>query len=56
MSQRGAEMMREDMDALGPVRIRDVELAQQQVISIIRQLEVEGILNVRGGVGEQYVV
>jgi flagellar motor switch protein FliG len=56
MSQRGAEMMREDMDTLGPVRIRDVEGAQQQVISIIRQLESEGILSVRGGVGEQYVV
>jgi len=56
MSQRGAEMMREEMESLGPVRIRDVEGAQQQVITIIRQLESEGILSVRGAVGEQYVV
>ena len=56
MSQRGAEMMREDMETLGPVRIRDVEGAQQQIIGIIRQLETEGVLSVRGAVGEQYVV
>jgi flagellar motor switch protein FliG len=56
MSQRGAEMMREDMDAIGPVRIRDVEAAQQQVIAMIRQLEAEGVLSLRGSVGEQYVV
>ena len=56
MSQRGAEIMREDMDALGPVKIRDVEAAQQAVIAIIRQLESEGVLNMRGTVGEQYVV
>ena len=56
MSQRGAEMMREDMEALGPVKIKDVEAAQQQVIAIIRQLESEGVLSLRGTVGEQYVV
>ena len=56
MSQRGAEMLREDMDALGPIRIRDVETAQQQVISVIRQLEADGLLSMRGTVGEQYVV
>jgi flagellar motor switch protein FliG len=56
MSQRGAEMMREDMEALGPVKIKDVEAAQQQVIAVVRQLESEGVLSVRGTVGEQYVV
>ncbi len=56
MSQRGADMMREDMEALGPVKIKDVEAAQQQVITIIRQLESEGVLSVRGTVGEQYVL
>jgi flagellar motor switch protein FliG len=56
MSQRGAEMMREDMEALGPVKIKDVESAQQQVITVIRQLEAEGVLSLRGTVGEQYVV
>jgi flagellar motor switch protein FliG len=56
MSTRGAEMLREDMDALGPVKIRDVESAQQQVISVVRQLETDGVLSLRGTVGDQYVV
>jgi flagellar motor switch protein FliG len=56
MSQRGAEMLREDMDALGPVKIKEVENAQQQIITIIRQLEAEGVLSLKGTVGEQYVV
>jgi flagellar motor switch protein FliG len=55
MSARGAEMMREDMEAMGPVRIRDVEGAQQQVIAMIRQMEAEGVINLKGGAGEQYV-
>jgi flagellar motor switch protein FliG len=56
MSQRGAEMLKEDIDALGPVKIRDVEAAQQQIISVVRQLEGEGVLSIKGAVGEQYVV
>ena len=40
----------------GPVKIKDVEAAQQQVIAVIRQLEAEGVLSLRGTVGEQYVV
>jgi flagellar motor switch protein FliG len=56
MSQRGAEMLREDMEALGPVKIKDVEAAQQQIISIVRQLETEGVVSLKGTVGEQYVV
>jgi len=56
MSQRGAEMVREDTDALGPVKVKEVESAQQQIIAVVRQLEVEGVLNLRGAVGEQYVV
>jgi flagellar motor switch protein FliG len=56
MSGRGAETMREEIETLGPVKIRDVEAAQQQIISTIRGLEAEGVLSVRGTVGEQYVV
>jgi flagellar motor switch protein FliG len=56
MSQRGADMLREDMDALGPIKIKEVEAAQQQIIAIVRQLEAEGVLNLKGTVGEQYVV
>jgi flagellar motor switch protein FliG len=56
MSQRGAEMLREDMDALGPVKIKEVEGAQQQIIAVVRQLESEGTISLKGTVGEQYVV
>lgn len=56
MSQRGSEMMREDMDALGPVKIKEVEGAQQQIIAILRQLEGEGTISLKGAGGEQYVV
>lgn len=56
MSQRGAEMMREEMELLGPVKIKDVEAAQQQVISVVRQLEDEGVISMKGGGGDQYVV
>jgi flagellar motor switch protein FliG len=56
MSQRGAEMLREDMDALGPIKIKEVEAAQQQIIAVVRQLESENVISLKGTVGEQYVV
>jgi flagellar motor switch protein FliG len=56
MSQRGAEMLREDLDALGPIKIKEVEAAQQQIIAVFRQLEAEGAISLKGTVGEQYVV
>lgn len=57
MSQRGAEMLREEMETMGPVKIKDVEGAQQQIISVVRQLENEGVISMKGGGGgEQYVL
>jgi flagellar motor switch protein FliG len=56
MSTRGAEMLREDMEALGPVKIKEVESAQQQIIAVVRQMETEGAISLKGAVGEQYVV
>lgn len=55
MSQRAADMLREDMDALGPIKIRDVDDAQQQIIGIVRQLEAENVIQLGGGGGEEYV-
>jgi flagellar motor switch protein FliG len=49
-------MLREDMDALGPVKIKEVEAAQQTIIALVRQLEAEGVISLKGTVGEQYVV
>jgi flagellar motor switch protein FliG len=56
MSQRGADMLREDMDSLGPIKIKEVEAAQQQIIAVVRQLETEGVISLKGTAGEQYVV
>src|SRR5664279_980081 len=56
MSQRGSDMLREDMESLGPVKIKEVESAQQSIITVVRQLESEGVLSLKGAVGEQYVV
>jgi flagellar motor switch protein FliG len=57
MSQRGAAMLLEDMDALGPIKIREVEAAQQAVIAVLRQLEDEGVLSLKGNSGDdQFVV
>jgi flagellar motor switch protein FliG len=55
MSARAAEMLKEDMAAQGPVRIRDVQEAQQTIIAIAKQLEAEGILSLKPNSGDQYV-
>jgi flagellar motor switch protein FliG len=56
MSQRAAEMLVEDMDALGPVRIRDVQTAQTQVVAIVRQLQQQGAISSSRGGGDEYVL
>jgi flagellar motor switch protein FliG len=63
MSSRSAEMLGEDMEALGPVRIRDVTAAQQQVVTVVRQLQKDGSIAARtggggagAGGGDDYVV
>lgn len=56
LSTVGAEIMREDIDALGPVKIRDVEGAQQQVLSTLRDLESAGVLSLTSGPSDRYVV
>ena len=55
MSQRGAEMMREDMDAIGPIRMKEVEAAQKQIIAAVRLLESEGAINLKEAGGDQFV-
>jgi flagellar motor switch protein FliG len=56
MSQRAAEMLEEDMEFMGPVRIREVEDAQQRIVNVIRELEESGeIVIARGGEGEVVV-
>jgi flagellar motor switch protein FliG len=54
MSQRAAEMLKEDMAARGPVKLSDVEAAQKEILSIARKMADAGTLNL-GGKGEEYV-
>jgi len=56
MSERAAEMLREDMSVLGPVKIKDVEIAQQQIIALARQLQAEGALSLKGSAEDRYVM
>jgi flagellar motor switch protein FliG len=55
-SQSGAEMLEGDVEALGPVKIRDVEAAQQEILAVARTLEAKGVLSLSGAPNERYVV
>jgi flagellar motor switch protein FliG len=57
MSERAAQMLREDLEALGPVRLRDVEKSQHAILAVARKLEAEGKLSIsgRGGAEEVFV-
>lgn len=56
MSQRAVEMLKEDMEALGPVRFKDAEMARQQIVGLVRELDSQGEIDIRGSGGDQYVV
>jgi flagellar motor switch protein FliG len=53
MSSRAAEMLKEDMEARGPVKVSDVEKAQQNILKVCRKLEEEGRIVIGGGGGEE---
>ncbi|MEQ1674794.1 MAG: flagellar motor switch protein FliG [Candidatus Nitrotoga sp.] len=55
MSQRAAEMMREDLESKGPVRLSEVESNQKEILKIVRRLSDEGQLVLGGKSEEAYV-
>jgi len=55
MSKRAADMLKEEMDVLGAIRLREVEKAQQDVVAIARKLEEEGLIVTGAAAGEPYV-
>jgi flagellar motor switch protein FliG len=55
VSQRAAEQMREDLSIMGPVKLKDVEKAQQGIVDIVRRLEAEGKISVGGQGAEEFV-
>lgn len=56
MSQRAASMVKDDLESLGPVRLTDVEKAQQAIVKVVRKLEEEGKIVIAGGGGGDVVV
>ncbi|MFT5812033.1 MAG: flagellar motor switch protein FliG [Rubritalea sp.] len=54
MSSRAAEMLVEDMEAKGPVKLSEVEAAQKEILAIARRLEESGEITLSGG-GEEMV-
>ncbi|PSJ44592.1 flagellar motor switch protein FliG [Zobellella taiwanensis] len=55
MSKRAAEMLQEDMEVMGPVRVSEVEVAQKEILAIARRLADEGELSLSKGPGDDYV-
>ncbi|WP_393999845.1 flagellar motor switch protein FliG [Luteimonas sp. WGS1318] len=55
MSQRAAEILLEDMEARGPVRLSDVEGAQKEILTLVRRLADEGTITLGGGNAEELV-
>jgi flagellar motor switch protein FliG len=56
MSQRAADMLREEMDYLGPVRLSEVETMQQQIVDVVRRLEDAGELTVQSSSEEEQFI
>lgn len=56
VSQRAAQMIKEDLEAMGPVKLKDVEKAQQGIVDIVRRLEAEGKVVVGGAAAEEQFV
>jgi len=56
MSERAATLIKEDMDYMGPVRLKDVENAQQKIVDIVRRLEDAGEIIISGRGGERDLI
>lgn len=56
MSSRAAEMIREDMEFMGPIRLKDVEEVQQKIVDVIRRLEEDGEIIISGRGGEEAII
>lgn len=56
MSKRAGDMLREEIEFMGPVKIRDVEEAQQRIVNVIRRLEEKGEIVISRGKGDEMIV
>lgn len=56
MSARASELIKEDMEYMGPVRLSDVEAAQQRIVDVVRRLEEAGEIIIAGRGGEKDLI
>jgi len=56
MSERASQLIREDMEYMGPVRVSDVEAAQQKIVDVVRRLEDAGEIIISGRGGEKELI
>ncbi len=56
MSDRAVQLIREEMEYMGPVRVRDVEMAQQKIVDVVRRLEDAGEIIIAGRGGESELI
>lgn len=56
MSDRAVDLVKEDMEYMGPVRITDVEAAQQRIVDVVRRLEDSGEIIIAGRGGEKEII
>jgi flagellar motor switch protein FliG len=55
LSSRAAEMLLDDLEAMGPQKLSDVEAAQQEIVAAAKELEAEGTITLGKGKGEELV-
>jgi len=56
LSSRAREMILEEMEFMGPVRVRNVEEAQQKIVAVVRRLEETGDIVIGGGADDEVIV
>ncbi|MCA9296370.1 MAG: flagellar motor switch protein FliG, partial [Phycisphaerales bacterium] len=56
MSERAAQNIKEEMEYMGPVRLNDVEMAQQNIVEIVRRLEESGEIIIAGRGGDSELI
>ncbi len=55
MSKRAAELLADDLEAMGPIRVSEVELAQKEILAVARRLSESGELMLSGGGGDEFL-
>jgi flagellar motor switch protein FliG len=55
LSERAAKMLREDIEALGPVRVRDVDDAQAGIVQVAKELAAQGQIEISAGKDEELI-